>query len=98
MSNIDLKEVFTLIKTLKQGIKQKCSIEITDSDVGISDRGLRIRVEGKNYKTKKYMYFERIITETEIFNLDGHYDSHSNLINNTIKKVNYHFIKEQGDN
>jgi hypothetical protein len=95
--NVGLKSIFALIQKLKQGIKQKSYIEISDADIGVSGRGLCVRIQTKNYKTKEYMYFQKTITEEEIITIDNPlYDSlYSNLINRIIEEANYFFREEQ---
>lgn len=92
-TNIELGEVFKLIQTIKQGIKQKCHIEITDADVGVSGIGICIRIQARNYKTKQPMYVQRTITEKEIVILDNRL--YSSLVNRVIEEANYYFREEQ---
>lgn len=90
---IDLEKTFNLITKIKQGIKQECRIELFDANVDVSGRGFGIRIQTRNYKTKEYMYFQRMITEREIIILDKFlYD---NLINKLIEEANHFFRKEQ---
>lgn len=88
-----LKSMFYYIQKIKQGIKQKCHIEITDADVDVSGAGFYIRIQTKNYKTKQPMYVQKIITEEEIITLDN--ELHNSLINKIIKEANYYFREEQ---
>jgi sugar-specific transcriptional regulator TrmB len=88
-TTINLESTFRLIQELKQGIKQKCCVEIADSSV----RGLCIRIRTKNYKTKEFMYFQRIITEDELIMASE--GLHSIIINHTINEANDFFRKEQ---
>jgi len=92
-SNIDLKETFKLIEKIKQGIKQECYVEISNIDLGASDRALRIRIQAKNYKTNVYMYIEKVIAEKEIIFMNNYL--YNNLIDMFIEKANYYFRKEQ---
>ena len=89
--------VFTLIQKIKKGIKQKCHVEISDTDSGISGRGIRILVRAKNYKTKEFMYTEKIITEKEVRAPPNHLHTHphDNPVDELIKEANYYFRKEQ---
>lgn len=92
-TNLNLKPTFRLIQELKKSIKQKCYIEITDADINVSGRGLRIIIQTKNYKTKKFMYFERTITEKELIESTG--NSHTLIIKHIIDDANNFFRKEQ---
>jgi hypothetical protein len=92
-TTINLESTFRLIQEIKKGIKQKCYVEITDADVNISGRGLRIIIQAKNYKTKKVMYFQRIVTEKELIKSTG--NTHTTIIKHTINAANNFFRKEQ---
>lgn len=88
-TTINLEPTFRLIQELKQGIKQKCCVEITNSNA----RDLCIRIQTKNYKTKRSIYFQRIITEEEL--IMSPESLHSIIINHTITEANNFFRKEQ---
>lgn len=92
-TNINLNSTFHLIQEIRQGIKQKCYIEISDTDVGTKGLGLCIRIQTKNYKTKEFMYFERTITEKELIKSPEHI--HTTIIKHTITAANNFFRKEQ---
>lgn len=92
-TNINLEPTFRLIQELKQGIKQKCYIEITDADVDVSGRSLRIRIQTKNYKTKEFMYYQRVITEEEL--IKSPENLHTTIIKYIINTANNFFRKEQ---
>lgn len=92
-THIDLEKTFNLITKIKKGIKQECCVALFDVNLGVSDRGFRIRIETRNYKTREYMYFQKTITEREIITLDKFlYD---NLIDKLIKGANHFFRREQ---
>lgn len=88
-TTINLEPTFRLIQELKQGIKQKCCVEIIDSGV----RDLCIEIRTRNYKTKEFMYFQRIITEEEL--IMSPESLHSIIISHTIDEANDFFRKEQ---
>ena len=92
-TNIELGATFALIQKIKKGIKQKCNIEISTTDVGVSGQGLRILVQAKNYKTKEFMYTQKIVTEEEMVTIHNRQQDY--LINSLIEKANYYFRKEQ---
>jgi hypothetical protein len=90
-TSIDLTPTFRLIQEIKQGIKQQCCVEITDADV--SGRGLRITIQTKNYKTKEFMYYQRVITEREL--IKSPENIHTTIIKHTITEANNFFRKKQ---
>jgi uridine phosphorylase len=91
--NINLTLIFQLIQEIKQGIKQQCYIEITDADVDVSGKGLRITIQAKNYKTKEFMYYQQIITEREL--IKSTRNLHTTIIKHIIDAANNFFRKEQ---
>ena len=86
---IDLGATFCLIQELRQGIKQTCDIIISDNDVNVSNRGLCIIIQTKNYKTKEPIYFQRTITEKELIETPG--NLHSSIVNHIITDANGFF-------
>jgi hypothetical protein len=93
MADINLESIFALIQEIKQGIKQKCYVELFNKDVGVSETGLCIRIQTKNYKTKEFMYFERIITEKAL--RESPENAHHNVVRYIIDAANDFFRKEQ---
>lgn len=95
-TNIDLNSTFALIKEIKQGIKQKCYITITEANINVSEVGLRIIIQTKNYKTREPIYFQRTIPEINLIHADK--KIHYNIIRKTIDQANNFFRKEQTNN
>ena len=91
--NINLTSTFNLIQEIKKGIKQKCYIEITDDNINKLNRGLCITIQTKNYRTKEFIYYQRIITEREL--IKSTENSHTTIIKHTIDAANNFFRKEQ---
>lgn len=92
-TDLNLKTTFALIQEIKKGIKQKCYITITEADIGVSEIGLRITIQTKNYRTKENMYFQRTINERELIHSDR--EQHYVVVKRTIDKANQYFKEEQ---
>lgn len=92
-TSIDLGSTFQLIQEIKKGIKQKCNVEIFDENKDIFNRGLCIRITTKNYKTKDFMYFERVITEKEL--IESPENTYYGVIKHIIDTANDLFRKGQ---
>lgn len=94
-TDINLNSTFALIQKIKQGIKQKCYISITEADIGVSGIGLRITIQTKNYRTNEPIYFQRTIKMK--LTLEQHGDSglHNTIIKKTIDQANRLFKEEQ---
>lgn len=92
-TNTGLISSLKLLKKVKQGIKQKCYIDLSEADRDVSSTGLRIRIITKNHKTNENMYFQTIITEEELILLEESF--FDRIINKLIVDANDHFRKEQ---
>lgn len=92
-TTINLESTFRLIQEIKKGIKQQCYIEISDDNINKHNRGLCITIQTKNYRTKNFMYHQRIITEKELIKSTG--NSHTLIIKHIIDDANNFFRKEQ---
>lgn len=92
-TNINLIPAFNLIQEIKKGIKQQCCVEITDDIINKSNRGLCITIQAKNYKTKKFMCYQQVITEKEL--IKSPENIHTTIIKHTINAANNFFRKEQ---
>lgn len=92
-TDLDLKSTFDLIKEIKKNIKQECYISITEADINVSEVGLRITIQTKNYKTREPIYFQRTIPEIDLIHADK--KLHYATIKKTIDEANRFFRKEQ---
>ena len=85
---VDLGLTFNLIKKIKKGIKQKCTVNITDSNVP-GNLALCIEICTKDPKTKKFLCFERVVNAVEL----GYISEEMQLITveNIINEANKYF-------
>jgi len=92
-TDLNLKTTFDLIQEIKKGIKQKCYVTITETSIGVSEVGLRIIIQTKNYRTKENMHVERTIPEINLIHADR--EPHYTIIKKLIDEANKYFKKEQ---
>lgn len=88
MKTIDLGLTFNLIKKIKKGIKPKCNVVITDSDLP-GELALHIRICTTNPKTKERLCFDKVITAIELSYVSE--EMQSVIVEGLIDKANLYF-------